>query len=235
MAFDPSKFKVASTSEKYMPVVLLLDVSGSMSGDKINNLYTATTKMIETFTEQGKKEIPYKVAIITFGDSVDCHTRYTDAKDLQNLSPFYASGMTPLGAALRMAKAMIDDRDETKGRWYKPAVVLVSDGQPNDDYEEPMRAFMNDGRSAKCQRISMGIGNDADYKMLERFASDSTFCFKAESAADIVNTFKLVTMSVTSRSASKNPNDFPGANISDDMPKSRRSQVSSTNDDDDFN
>ena len=232
MAFNPGNFQVSSTSQKYMPVVLLLDVSGSMGGEKINNLYTATTKMIETFSEQAKNEIPYKVAIITFGDRVDCHTRYTDAKDLQNLSGFTASGMTPLGTALRMAKAMIDDKDETKSRWYKPAVILVSDGKPTDSYEEPMRAFINDGRSAKCQRISMGIGNDADYGMLESFASDSTFCFKAESAADIVNTFKLVTMSVTSRSASQNPNDFPGANITDDVPKSRRSQVNSVDDDD---
>ena len=69
--------------------------------------------------------------------------------------------------------------------------------------------------------------------MLERFASDSTFCFKAESASDIVNTFKLVTMSVTSRSASQNPNDFPGANVADDMPQSRRSQVSSAKNEDD--
>ena len=142
MAFNPGNFQVSSTSQKYMPVVLLLDVSGSMGGEKINNLYTATTKMIETFSEQAKNEIPYKVAIITFGDRVDCHTRYTDAKDLQNLSGFTASGMTPLGTALRMAKAMIDDKDETKSRWYKPAVILVSDGKPTDSYEEPMRAFI---------------------------------------------------------------------------------------------
>ena len=59
MAFDPNKYKV-STSERFMPVVLLLDVSGSMSGDKIDNLYTATVKMIETFTKKERKKFPTK-------------------------------------------------------------------------------------------------------------------------------------------------------------------------------
>ena len=222
MAFDPSKYKV-STSERFMPVVLLLDVSGSMRGDQINNLYAATVKMIETFTEEGKKEIPYKVAIITFGASVDYHTPYTDAtQDLANkLSRFNANGGTPLGVALRMAKDLIEDKSETKTKWYRPAVVLVSDGYPNDSWNEPLQDFISTGRTARCQRLSMGIGNNADYNMLKNFASDDTekisgtnkLCFKAEDAADIVKVFKLISVSIT-QSAGKNKNDFPSTNSS---------------------
>ena len=106
MAFNPGKYKV-STSERFMPVVLLLDVSNSMDGDKIDNLYAATVKMIETFAQESKKEIPYKVAIITFGAIVDYHTPYTDAtNDLANNLPrFVANGMTPMGTALALAQA----------------------------------------------------------------------------------------------------------------------------------
>ena len=217
MAFDPSKYKI-STNERFMPVVLLLDVSGSMDGDKIDNLYTATTKMIETFAEQGKKEIRYKIAIITFGASVDYHTPYTDAtKDFANNLPrFYADGMTPLGTALRMAKDLIEDKTETKSKWYRPAVVLVSDGYPNDSWEAPLRDFVSNGRTARCQRLSMGIGNDADYDMLKDFASEDTekisgtdkLCFKAERAADIVKVFKLISVSI-SQTVSQNSKSFP--------------------------
>jgi phage/colicin/tellurite resistance cluster terY protein len=234
MVFDPTKYQSSGTPERYMPVVLLLDVSGSMSGDKIDNLYDATVKMIETFVEEGKKEIPFKLAIITFGARVECHTRYTDVKDLQNLTRFQASGMTPLGAALRMAKDMIEDRDETKGRWYRPAVVLVSDGQPNDDFRQPMKDFMQNGRSAKCQRIAMAIGNDADEQMLKSFVSDSAFYFKAENAADIIAKFNLVTMSVASRAASKNADDFPGAVSTASRSVSRRTSVKTESDEDEY-
>ena len=234
MAFDPNKYKV-TTGERYMPVLLLLDVSGSMEGDKIDNLYEATVKMIETFTEEGKKEIPYKVAIITFGASVDYHTPYTDAtKDLvKNLRPFYAEGMTPLGTALRMAKDLIEDKDETPKRWYRPAVVLVSDGYPNDSWQSPLSDFVSTGRTARCQRLSMGIGNDADFNMLRDFASEDPekisgtdkFCFKAEDAADIVKVFKLISKSI-SQSASSNKNDFPNM-----PPPSKKKTVSNSDED----
>ena len=234
MAFDPSKYKV-TTGERYMPVVLLLDVSGSMDGDKINNLYDATVKMIETFADEGKKEIPYKIAIITFGASVDYHTPYTDAtKDLaSNLRPFYADGMTPLGTALRMAKDLIEDKDETPKRWYRPAVVLVSDGYPNDNnWQGELQDFISNGRTARCQRLSMGIGNNADFNMLRNFASEDPekisgtdkFCFKAENATDIVKVFKLISSSI-SQSASSNKNDFPN-NIP--LPPSKKKTASNT-------
>lgn len=234
MAFDPTKYQSSGTPERYMPVVLLLDVSGSMSGDKIDNLYDATVKMIETFVEEGKKEIPFKLAIITFGARVECHTRYTDVKDLQNLTRFQASGMTPLGAALRMAKDMIEDRDETKGRWYRPAVVLVSDGQPNDDFRQPMKDFMQNGRSAKCQRIAMAIGNDADEQMLKSFVSDSAFYFKAEDADDIAGKLDQISTTITQRTTTKNPNDFPGAVPTASRSVSRRTSVKTESDEDEY-
>ena len=206
MAFDPSKYKV-STSERFMPVVLLLDVSKSMDGDKIENLYDATVKMIETFAEEGKKEIPYKVAIITFGATVDYHTPYANAtKELANNLPrFKADGMTPLGTALEMAKDLIEDKTVTLLKWYRPAVVLVSDGYPNDSWRDPLQAFISTGRTARCQRLSMGIGEDADYNMLDSFASEDTenisgmkkFCFKAEDADEIVKVFKLISVSIS--------------------------------------
>lgn len=235
MAFDPSKYKV-STGERYMPVVLLLDVSGSMDGDKINNLYTATVKMIETFADEGKKEIPYKIAIITFGESVEYHTPYTDAKDLvNNLRPFQADGQTPLGTALCMAKDLIEDKNETKSKWYRPAVVLVSDGKPNvGDWKVALKDFISTGRTERCQRLSMGIGSNAevDYNVLRDFASEDTenisgtgkFCFKAEDAADIIKAFKLISSSI-SQTASKNKGNFPN------IPSAFKKKVVSNDDD----
>lgn len=225
MVFDPNKYK-APAFEKFMPVVLLLDVSQSMEGDKIDNLYAATLKMIETFAEESKKEIPYKVAIITFGTRVDYYTPYTDAtKDFaNNLSRFVASGMTPLGMALLMAKDLIEDKTVTKTKWYRPAVVLVSDGQPNDNWKTPLQDFISTGRTSRCQRLSMGIG-DADFNVLEMFASEDEkkisgtdkFCFRAEDAAAIVEVLAKIADSITS-SAGANQKDFPQAKPFDNAP-----------------
>lgn len=209
MAFNASNYKAPEA--KKLPVILLLDVSGSMSGAKIDSLYDATVDMIETFVAAQKKEQIIDVAIITFGEQVELHTRYTPVKDLQakGISKFRASGMTPMGTALRMAKDMIDDKQETPSRIYRPAVILVSDGAPNDEWKGPMDRFVKDGRSAKCQRFAVAIGNDADRSVLERFTQDPNTVFFAEDAKDISEKFKTISMSVSARAASVNPNSIP--------------------------
>ena len=66
MAFNPNNYKAPEA--KKLPVILLLDVSGSMSGAKIDSLYDATIDMIETFAAAQAKEQVIDVAIITFGE-----------------------------------------------------------------------------------------------------------------------------------------------------------------------
>ena len=197
MAFDPNNYKAPEV--KKLPVILLLDVSGSMQGAKIDSLYNATCDMIDTFVGAQLKEQSIDVAIITFGKEIKLHTPYTPVKELQDkgLEHFIADGMTPMGTAIQMAKDMIDDKSVTPSRIYRPAVVLVSDGEPNDDWRNPMAMFINDGRSSKCQRFAVAIGEQADRTVLETFTEDPDNVFYAANASDLAECFKTVSMSVT--------------------------------------
>lgn len=197
MAFNPNNYKAPEV--KKLPVILLLDVSASMDGEKIESLYDATIDMIETFVDAQAKEHIIDIAIITFGERVELHTGYTPVKDFQakGLSKFKASGRTPLGKALSMAKDMIEDKNTTPSRIYTPAIILVSDGEPNDKWKKPMDRFINEGRSSKCQRFAVAIGKGADVDVLERFTQDSSKVFYAEEAADISEQFKTISMSVS--------------------------------------
>lgn len=197
MAFDPNNYKAPEL--KKLPVILLLDVSGSMRGEKIESLYDATVDMIETFAAAQARELEIDVAIITFGGNLELHTSYTPVKDLRarGINKFNASGQTPMGTAVRMAKDMIDDKNVTTGRIYRPAIVLVSDGAPTDSWEEPFKSFINDGRSAKCQRFAVAIGKDARRDVLEKFTLDTKAVFYAEDAKDISEQFKTISMSIS--------------------------------------
>ena len=103
-----------------------------------------------------------------------------------------------MGTAIQMAKDMIDDKSVTPSRIYRPAVVLVSDGEPNDEWRGPMAMFINDGRSAKCQRFAVAIGDQADRTVLETFTENPDNVFFAANASDLADCFKTVSMSVTS-------------------------------------
>ncbi len=197
MAFNPDNYKAHEV--KKLPVILLLDVSRSMQGAKIDSLYSAVCDMIDTFVGAQLKEQSIDVAIITFGKEIRLHTPYTPAKELQDkgIEHFEADGTTPMGTAIQMAKDMIDDKDVTPSRIYRPAVVLVSDGEPNDDWRNPMAMFIHDGRSSKCQRFAVAIGEKADRAVLETFTENPDAVFYAANASDLADCFKTVSMSVT--------------------------------------
>jgi len=121
-----------------------------------------------------------------------------------------AYGGTPLGGALKIAKDMIEDKQRTPSRAYRPTVVLVADGRPGDSWEKPLKEFIDTGRSSKCDRMAMVIGHDRQEEMLKKFIRGTPHqLFYAENAAQIHEFFQLVTMSTTVRSKSTNPNDVP--------------------------
>lgn len=205
--FDPSAF--TAPTAKPLPVILLLDVSGSMKGSKIQNLNDAVRSMLGTFrdTENGETEI--HVAIITFGAEVKLHQPLASVSDA-TWTDLSASGGTPLGTALKMAKAMIEDKNTVPSRAYRPTVVLVSDGRPGDSWNEALADFIKDGRSSKCDRMAMAIGADADESVLGKFIEGtSSRLFYAENAKQLRDFFRFVAMSVTIRTQSKDKNVVP--------------------------
>ncbi len=208
--FDPKKF--TAPTAKPLPVVLLLDVSGSMHGAKIQNLNEAVKDMLETFRGTENMETEIHVAIITFGAEVKLHQALARAGDI-NWRDLSASGGTPLGTAFKMAKAMIEDKDVVPSRAYRPTVVLVSDGRPGDSWRQPLDDFIGKGRSSKCDRMAMAIGADADEGVLGEFiAGTKNLLFYAENAKQLREFFKFVTMSVTIRTKSQKPDVVPNPN-----------------------
>ncbi len=89
LAFDPSKFTVAKA--KPLPVILLLDVSLSMSGSKIESLNKAVAEMLESFRGSESSETEIDVAVITFGGTVEL------AQPLASAGPSSGPGCPPAG------------------------------------------------------------------------------------------------------------------------------------------
>lgn len=224
---------------KPLPVILLVDASGSMgevidttgmrsTGQKVFEdgqwwnvveggtsrmqvLNQACRKMVADWAdiENGEREVD--LSVITFGEDIQVRMSLTPASRVE-WSDLPCGGETPLGAALRTAKAMIEDKGKVPGRAYRATVVLVSDGRPDPGWEEPLRQFVSEGRSAKCDRMAMGIGTDFDRAVLERFIENTgpdRKVFSAEDATAVKEFFKYVTMSVTVRTMSQNPNVVP--------------------------
>ena len=190
-----------------LPVVLLADVSGSMAADgKIDALNAAVSEMIAAFAEEDDARAEIHVAAITFGGSAALHTPLTPSAEMA-WQPMRASGGTPLGSAFDIATDLVEDREVVPGRAYRPTLVLVSDGLPTDEWRGPLERLLRSERASKAQRFTLGIGADADHDVLRAFLADPEGrVFDAHEAREIRKFFQWVTMSVTARSGSAQPN-----------------------------
>jgi len=202
------KFQVQSA--RPMPIIVLADTSGSMSVDgKIEALNKGLKDMIQSFSKESRLRAEIQVSVITFGGNhAVVNLPLTPAHQLTGFTPLTADGMTPLGSAMKLLCDMIEDKDCISSRAYKPVVVLVSDGYPNDEWQESFQRLIKSERTAKATRYAMAIGADADEDMLSSFANDPEApLFRAENAADIHRFFRAVTMSVSVRSQSATPSE----------------------------
>ena len=202
---DLKEFTVSSA--RPLPVILLADVSGSMAADgKIDALNGAVAEMQAAFAEEEDERAEIHLAVVTFGGAAALHMPLTPANAVR-WTPMQADGRTPLGAALDIATDLIEDRDRVPSRAYRPTVVLASDGLPNDEWEGPLQRLLTSERAAKAECFALGIGADADHDMLRRFLNDPEGrVFEAHEGREIRKFFRWVTMSVTSRSRSAEPN-----------------------------
>ncbi|MGM1051035.1 MAG: vWA domain-containing protein [Pseudomonadota bacterium] len=201
------KFQVQTA--RPLPIIVLADTSGSMSVDgKIEALNKGLKDMIQSFASESRLRAEIQVSLIIFGgDRAALNLPLTPAHELTGFTPLTADGMTPLGGALTLLCDMIEDKDCIPSRAYRPVVVLVSDGYPNDEWQGPFQRMAKGVRSAKATRFAMAIGADADEEMLSAFANDPEApLFHAENAGDIHRFFRAVTMSVSARSQSAAPN-----------------------------
>lgn len=193
-----------------LPVILLADVSGSMSVDgKIEALNQAVHEMISTFAAEDDPRVEIQVCIVTFGGEARLHTPLQPARNVR-WADMEATGGTPMGAAMEIAASLIEDPSHIPHRSYRPTVLLVSDGQPTDAWQGGLDRLVRQGRGQKADRIAMAIGGDADEAMLQHFLGDpAKKVFRAEDARKVRHFFRVVTMTVTTRSRGADPDDVP--------------------------
>lgn len=192
-----------------LPVIVLADASGSMiENGKIAALNQALKDMIQTFATESRVNAEIQVGLIIFGGAdARIHLPLAPAHQIVNVTPIAGTGRTPLGQAFDLARDLLENRDLIPSRAYRPVLILVSDGLPTDDWERPLQALQASERAQKATRFAMAIGDDANESMLNQFANDREApLFKAHEARDIHRFFRAVTMSVTSRTVSANPN-----------------------------
>lgn len=208
----PTLRSISIARGRPLPVVLLADVSGSMSAfGKIDSLNRAVDTMFKAFVDEDRSRVEIHAGVVTFGHGGSrLHLPMQPARNIRWES-MTAEGGTPMGAAFDLVTSLLADREQVPSRALRPALILVSDGQPTDAWEEPLSRLLAHDRARKATRFAMAIGPDADRTMLQRFLDGTgQRVFGAEDAHGILRFFEWVTMSVTLRSRAADPDGDNG-------------------------
>lgn len=182
-----------------LPVYLLLDTSGSMSGEPIEAVKNGVQVLISTLRQDPYALETACLSVITFDSSAKQIIPLTDLASFQ-MQEISAGGGTSLGDGLRVLSQCIErevskSTAERKGDW-KPLVFLMTDGSPTDDWQSGLVEMQ------KCRPgmiVACAAGAGADTSVLKQITEVVVQLDTADSAT-IKAFFKWVSASISTGS-----------------------------------
>ncbi len=187
---------VFHTTKKKATIVILLDTSSSMEGEKISNAIASTITFI------GRLDPQDEVYLLAFGGDAQVSLlgggRAGDVVEelSQTLNGLYADGNTPLFDAVCEAATLIgryQAEDQAGGEKRLYGMVLLSDGQDtsSDRSENQMFGCLPSGENVEGVKLfTIAYGEDADADLMLRIANRTngkTFSGDPESIESIYN------------------------------------------------
>jgi uncharacterized protein YegL len=151
--------------------IWMADCSGSMDVDgKIQSLNTAIKEAIPNMQAVADENPNAQVLVraVKFSSGAQWHvSQPTEVADFR-WEDLTAEGVTDMGKALSMVADQLKIPPMSE-RALPPVLVLISDGQPTDDYAGGLKALMDQPWGRKAVRIAIAIGEDADTEVLQKF------------------------------------------------------------------
>ena len=182
-----------------LPVYLLLDTSGSMTGEPIEAVKNGVQMMIHSLRQNPQAIETAFVSIITFDSDAKQLIPLTDLASFQTVD-LKVAGTTALGAALSLLADKLENEVtkttlEQKGDW-KPIVFIMTDGVPTDDWQA---GFQKLKAVKKGLIVGCAAGNNANDKVLKEIA-DQVVRLSNTDADSIGKFFQWVSASIATTS-----------------------------------
>jgi uncharacterized protein YegL len=209
-----------SLSSRPLHFILIADCSGSMAVDgKIQALNTAIREALPEMRKVAGENPNAEVLVraVAFSDGARWHVAAPTPVDQFVWPPLEAGGMTDMGAALREVAAQLK-MPPMSDRALPPVLVLLSDGQPTDDFSTGLRELLEQPWARKAVRIAIALGSDADLDPLQQFIGNVELRpLEAKNAADLVRFIRWASTAVLQSASS--PASLPsGAQPTSNVP-----------------
>lgn len=189
-------------SHRQLPFYWLVDVSGSMDGEKINALNKAIRDTVPAMQTEAKNnhEVDLKVNTIAFHDIAEFLATAVPVDQFE-WNDLDAGGETAMGAALGLVIDDVNKMLSNKQKIIPPVLVLISDGMPTDEGMFLSHIDTLDktpwGKKAIRIAISFKGAYECDEELLKKFAGKSEHVFQVYNNPEyLTNLIRWVSTSV---------------------------------------
>ena len=168
--------EAVEVARRTMVLFFVVDTSRSMEGEKIGTLNSAVEDVLpEIRSLSGENaDAVIKIAALQFSSGAKWLTYAPMDAEEFSWSWLSAEGYTDLGAACRELNSKLSRNafmNDVAGS-FAPAIFLLSDGEPTDDYTRPLGELWTNNWFKKAIKVAVAIGDDANTDVLAQFTGD---------------------------------------------------------------
>ena len=189
----------------------VVDCSGSMYGEKIGIVNNTIQECIPEMRNSADNNPNAQLLIRALQFSSGASWITTSPVPVENYSweDMEANGLTELGKAFDLLAAQLSI-PPMPARALPPVIVLLSDGQPTDDYKKSLDKLKGMPWFRKAVKIAISIGQDADDDVLIEFTGNKELVLQANNATALAKMIKWAstTASMVSAPSSKPMNSI---------------------------
>src|SRR5215510_1632177 len=193
--------EVVEVARRTMVLFFVVDTSGSMEGSKIGTLNSAIEDIIPELRQISSEnaDAQIKIAVLEFSEGANWHT--PSPMDVAGYSWNYlnADGITDLGAACKTLNEKLS-RDAFMGDVagsFAPAIFLLSDGEPTDDYQKPLSDLWQNNWFKNAIKVAIAIGDDANKAVLKEFTGNSETVLTVHSPEALRKMIRFVSLTAS--------------------------------------
>ncbi len=164
--------------DEYQPqdVVFVIDTSGSMAGEKIDQARSALKFCVDKLDDRDSFNIVrFSTGFDAVFEEMTPATKENRSKARTKIDAFTAAGGTNITDAMRAA---LDMRKNTKEEGLRKStgkpfvIVFITDGQGNDAPENTLKMVREHPASDGAHIFSFGVGHDVNTILLDQLATN---------------------------------------------------------------
>lgn len=170
-------------------MVILLDNSGSMSGD-METAKDACRELVSSMIDLSKN----RIGLISFEtiSRIESYLSQNQCNLIAKINGIYASGGTNMTSALINAQEVLRDRKNS------PVIILVTDGYPNSPAQVDLRASELK-YNENVRIITIGVGSGVEDAFLKQIASSPDDYYYVSDMSQLKNAFNEITQGLQTK------------------------------------